>query len=63
MKIVETDNFGRDYPYERLLVSGLSDRTAETIASLINSECSGASAPRYWKVVDEDYVLDCEGPA
>jgi hypothetical protein len=63
MKVVETDNFGGDYPYESLVICGLSQETADAIAGLINCERSGERSPRYWKVVAEDYVLDCKGPA
>lgn len=63
MKVIETDNFAGYYPYETLVICGLSERTAQTIASLINCEKGGERAPRYWKVEPEDYVLNCDGPA
>jgi len=64
MKVVETDNHGSDYPYETLVVAGLSMPAAQSIADIINSErCVSDHSPRYWKVVDESYVLDTEGPA
>lgn len=63
MKVVETDNHGSDYPYEVLVISGMSESAAQKIADLINEEhCRGNYAPRFWKVVPEDYVLDTEGP-
>ena len=62
MKVIETDNFGSDYPYEKLVVAGLTKETATHIASLINCERGGERAPRYWQVVEEDYVLNTDGP-
>lgn len=58
MRIVNTCNFDRDYPNESFInLPPLSDETAETIAILINKECSGERASRYWKVVKDDYQL------
>ncbi len=63
MKVVETDNRGSDYPYEVLVVAGVSESAAQKLADLINEElCRGDSAPRFWKVVPEDYILTTEGP-
>jgi hypothetical protein len=57
-RIVETDNFGGDYPDEKFLNIGLITReTAIEIARLINKELSGDSCPRYWKVVKMGYEL------
>ena len=58
MKIVETDNMCGDYPNERFInIPSMAETTAEAITALINSNLSGDRAPRYWKVVDNDYVL------
>ena len=59
MKIVETDNHGGDYPDERLLaLPRLTQDQAERIAGAINKElCDDDYAPRFWKVVDDDYEL------
>lgn len=55
MKIVETDNFGGDYPNEKFLnLPNLSPYHAQKIADAINW---GASGDRFWKVVENDYVL------
>jgi hypothetical protein len=63
MKVVETDNFGGDYPYEVLVVAGVSRPAAQSIADIINSErCVGNHSRRFWKVEDEGYVLNTEGP-
>ena len=58
-RIVETDNFGRDYPDEKFLnISPIAHKEyAKQICDAINRACSGQSAPRYWKVVPVDYKL------
>lgn len=62
MKVIETDNFGSDYPYEKLVIDGLSMETATEVARLINREKGGMNSPRYWEVRPEDYVLNTDGP-
>lgn len=58
MRIVETDNHGGDYPDESFLALHIPDQQgAEEICALINKYCSGDGAPRYWKVVENDYQL------
>ncbi len=58
MRVVETSNFGSDYPEESFLMSsGLSQKQACDIAEEMNTKHSGPSAPRYWKVVSDDYEL------
>lgn len=56
MRIVETDNYGGDYPDESFLLWPMSEESARRIAEAIN-EASGMDGPRYWKVVDNDYIL------
>lgn len=57
MKIVETDNFGGDYPDEKFLNVPLMPREhAERVAEAINA-ATGAQATRYWKVEENDYKL------
>lgn len=59
-RIVETDNFGRDYPDERFLnIPSGPKEYLKPIADAINM--AFASRPgdqRYWKIVDDDYVLE-----
>ena len=58
MKIIETDNFGGDYPDEQFVnLPILSKENAETICDVINTVCSGDSAQRFWRVVDDNYKL------
>lgn len=55
-RIVETDNFGGDYPNEKFVLFTMQKEHAEKIAKAIN-EAAGPHAHRYWKVVENDYEL------
>lgn len=62
MRIVETDNFGGDYPDESFLLWPMPESAAKEIAGAINraADSSGYAtgmASRYWKVVPDDYTL------
>jgi len=60
MKIVETDNFGGDYPDEKFLPIPdlLTRKDCEEICEIINNTLNlHATYPRYWKVVDDNYKL------
>lgn len=59
MKIVETDNFGRDYPDEKFveLPNKIPDHAIKAICDIINYHCSGLDSQRYWKTVDDNYEL------
>jgi hypothetical protein len=57
-KIIHTDNFAGDYPDEKF-VTGLPVMNAESakiICDAINST-TGEHAPRWYAVVEDDYVL------
>jgi hypothetical protein len=57
-RIIETDNFGGDYPDEKFLnLPLMPPEAAKVIARTINSYLSGENYSRYWRVVDDDYVL------
>ena len=58
-KIVETDNFGGDYPDEKFLPLTFFKRdSAQRVADAINHElCNDDHAPRFWKVVESSYQL------
>jgi len=57
MKIVETDNFGGDYPNEKFVnIPSLPEEEVKQIAKIIN-DYTGPNSMRYWKVVDNDYEL------
>lgn len=56
-KVVETDNYGGDYPDESFVnLPALSREEAQGIADMIN-KVVGDGHHRYWKVVDSEYVL------
>jgi hypothetical protein len=56
-RIVETCNFGKDYPDESFLpVPPVSSAKAKAIADAIN-DALPANHSRYWRVVDLGYVL------
>lgn len=58
MKIVNTDNFGGDYPNESFVnLPPLKKSAIKLITFIINKECSGNDASRYWKVVEDSYKL------
>jgi len=57
MKIVETDNYGRDYPNEKFVnLPSMDNETTNKIATLVN-DYTGEHSSRYWKVVENDYTL------
>lgn len=66
MKIVDTDNFGSDYPNEKFLAKVdstgktisivMSKERAEKVVEALNAGVSEMSS-RYWKVVADDYEL------
>jgi hypothetical protein len=57
MKIIETDNFGGDYPNEKFVnLPNLSAERARVICKEINASF-GDNFPRYWRVVENDYTL------
>ena len=56
-RIVETDNFGGDYPDEKFVnVHPVNRRHAEAIAAAINSGYSEFHN-RHYKVVEDTYTL------
>lgn len=59
MRIVETDNFGGDYPDEKFVnIPSVSPEHAKQIADAINNAlCNHDHATRYWRVVENDYKL------
>jgi hypothetical protein len=59
VKIVETDNFGGDYPNEQFLnIAPTSREKAQAIADAVNAAfCDHDNASRFWRVVEDNYVL------
>jgi hypothetical protein len=57
-KLVETDNFGGDYPDEKFLnLPYMTQDAANRIAAEINRQLSGPNSRRYWRAVADDYEL------
>jgi hypothetical protein len=58
-KIVNTDNFGSDYPDESFIPLAFWKReSAQRVADVINAElCNDENAPRFWKVEPAEYRL------
>ncbi len=57
MKIVETDNFGGDYPNEKFLnLPSMGIEHAQEVCRAINRAFT-VHEPRYWKVVPDNYKL------
>jgi len=55
-RIVETDNFGGDYPDESFAGPPLNEEDANRIANDFN-EAARKNHPRFWKVVPVGYKL------
>lgn len=54
--VIETDNFGGDYPNESFVIRHLRKDAAEQVADIINGElCVGDYASRFWKVEYDSY--------
>ncbi len=58
-KIVETDNFGGDYPNEKFVnIPACCEEDAKRIAGAINHAFhKGGAYPRWWQVRPGDYKL------
>lgn len=56
-RIVNTDNYGGDYPDESFLnLASLPEKSCKKIADAIN-EAMGPNSDRYYKVVPSNYRL------
>lgn len=64
MKIVNTDNFGGDYPNERFVdIPSMDEKSCKGVCHIVNSYFNPPEAPdssRFWKVVPNDYELSPE---
>lgn len=57
MRIVDTDNFGGDYPDEKFLpLPTMTEKHAKKVADALNRGFP-SGMPRYYKVVSDDYIL------
>jgi hypothetical protein len=56
MKIIDTDNFGGDYPVEHDIAVGIKDKQkAAVMCEALNARFSGAGASRFYRVEEDDY--------
>jgi hypothetical protein len=55
-RVVNTDNYGGDYPNEKFVTEPIEKKEAEKIADALNEQ-SGPYSSRFWKTVPEDYKL------
>lgn len=55
-RIVDTDNFGRDYPDEKFVGFPMSQQACDAVCYILNKE-AGANSSRYYKTVPYDYKL------
>jgi hypothetical protein len=55
MRIVNTDNFGGDYPNESFVLWPMSKDKAQRIADILNEGHDHGS--RFYKVEENDYTL------
>ena len=57
-RIVETDNFDRDYPGEKFVqpLPAMTKEQAQAVADAINASVH-EGYDRYWKVFDNEYEL------
>ena len=55
-RIIDTDNYGGDYPDEKFWFWCMPEDKAEAICKAVNA-AAGPHASRYWRVVPNDYKL------
>lgn len=57
MRIIETDNFGGDYPNETFVnLPPMTHEHAEAVANAINAGF-GENCARHWQIVENNYEL------
>jgi hypothetical protein len=57
-RVIDTDNFGGDYPGEKFVSGVLSEEEAQKLKDKLNKEfCKGNHSPRWHQVVADDYEL------
>jgi len=55
MKIIGTDNFGRDEVNETIMAENVPECYAESICNFVNEKYSGVAATRFYVVQPDDY--------
>lgn len=57
MKIIDTDNFGGDTPNEKVIAEGIKNTQHATVMCKALNDEAGKYSRRFYKVVEDDYVL------
>jgi hypothetical protein len=57
MKIIDTDNFGDDYPDEQVIADNIKDAHLGEIMLKALKGTVGPESPRYYRLVEDDYIL------
>ena len=57
MKIVQVDNFDRDYIPDRLIAENVSKHFEEFLVKALNEKYSSEHSPEYYRLVPDDYKL------
>jgi len=57
MKIVQVDNFGRDYISDELIAENVNKCFGEFLVEALNKQYSNSNSPAYYKLESDDYEL------
>jgi hypothetical protein len=57
MKIVDTDNYDGDYPDEKVIADNIKRKDFADVMCEALNQMADAYSPRFYKVVQDDYVL------
>lgn len=57
MKIIQVDNFDREYIDDVLIATNVAPGFITTIVDALNEKHSGESSSYFFKAVSDDYVL------
>lgn len=57
MKIIQTDNFDRDYISDRLIAENVNEHFGKFLTKALNEKYGGSDSPEYYKLVPDDYKL------
>ena len=55
MKIIDTDNYGGDYPDEQDIAVGIKRRDHAVVMCVALNNWAGEGSIRFYKIVDDDY--------
>lgn len=57
MKIVQVDNFDRDYVSDILIAENANEHFGEFLTKVLNEKYSSDYSPEYYRLVSDDYEL------